>query len=71
MRDAITALWSMIITIITGTEKFAKAYSAIGDVAENAATDFRDEESAHSKIRRAKLEAEYGEVLKSLEHQSS
>jgi len=67
MRQALTALWQAFIVIFQGIEEFAKAFKSVGEVANEAAVDFKEEEQANRKLRRLKMEAEYQEQQKLLE----
>lgn len=57
MRDAISAIFAVIISICKGTESFANAYGELGQVAHSSAKNFREEEDIRSKQRRAELQA--------------
>ncbi|MGH1461242.1 MAG: hypothetical protein ACRBB6_04320 [Neptuniibacter sp.] len=67
MRQALSALWATFIVIFQGIEEFGRAFKSIGEVANEAAQDFKDEEAANRKIRRLKMEAEYQEQQKLIE----
>lgn len=67
MRHALAAMWSALIRIFSGVEKFAAAFEHVGEVAENSAKDLRDEEVFNSAKRRAEWEAEYGDIMAKLE----
>ena len=59
MREALRAMWQTIIVLFTGIESFANAFKAVGDVAEDSAINFRDEEKSRYAIKNEQLKKEY------------
>lgn len=58
MRETLNALWGMLTNFINGTNSFVSAYAAVGEVAEEAAVNYRDEERIRNEATRKQLAAE-------------